>query len=75
LRLTLGASPDFTHVVVYTPAARPFFCIENQTCSTDAHNLHARGFVRQAHLSIVEPGQSHRGALDWRIRRTATKSY
>jgi aldose 1-epimerase len=68
LRLTLGASAAFTHVVVYTPPGRPVFCIENQTCSTDAHNLHARGLGRLAHLQIVEPGQTARGSLDWRIQ-------
>jgi aldose 1-epimerase len=69
LRLSLGASAEFTHLVVYTPPGKPVFCLENQTCSTDAHNLHARGQVEQSHLQIVEPGATARGSLDWRIRR------
>jgi aldose 1-epimerase len=69
LRLSLGASAEFTHLVVYTPAGKQVFCLENQTCSTDAHNLHARGQVQQAHLQIVEPGATARGSLDWRLRR------
>ena len=55
LGLRLVPTADFTHVVVYTPN-RDFFCIENQTCSTDAHNLYGRGLVDESHLQIVEPG-------------------
>jgi aldose 1-epimerase len=69
LRLTLAGTAAFTHLVVYTPPGRPFFCIENQTCSTDAHNLHARGFAREAHLQVVPPGGSAHGFVLWRVRR------
>lgn len=58
LKLTLSASAFFTHSVVYTPAGRPFFCIENQSCSTDAHNMYSRGLRDEAHLAILEPGKS-----------------
>lgn len=56
--LTLTASDFFTHSVVYTPQGRPFFCIENQSCSTDAHNLAAKGLVEAAHLTVLAPGES-----------------
>jgi galactose mutarotase-like enzyme len=69
VRVTLGASRQFTHLVVFTPPERATFCIENQTSSTDAHNLHARGLAREAHLIIVEPGKTARGAVDWKIAR------
>jgi aldose 1-epimerase len=70
VRVSLGGSREFTHVVVYTPPGKPFFCIENQTSSTDAHNLYEQGLKKQAHLQIVEPGKTARGALDWRLVRT-----
>jgi aldose 1-epimerase len=57
-KVTLTASNFFTHCVVYTPAGKPFFCIENQSCSTDAHNLYARGLEEAAHLTILDPGES-----------------
>jgi aldose 1-epimerase len=57
-KVTLTASDFFTHCVVYTPAGKPFFCIENQSCSTDAHNLYARGLEEAAHLTILDPGES-----------------
>jgi aldose 1-epimerase len=69
IRVSLGASRAFTHVVVYTPPGRPTFCIENQTSSTDAHNLHARGLTREAHLAVVAPGRTARGQVDWKITR------
>lgn len=56
IRVTCQASAEFTHMVVYTPRQR-FFCLENQTCSTDAHNLHHKGLAQQAHLLIVQPGK------------------
>jgi aldose 1-epimerase len=67
--VSLGASKQFTHVVVFTPPNRPTFCIENQTSSTDAHNLHARGLVKEAHLILVDPGKTARGSVDWKITR------
>jgi aldose 1-epimerase len=69
VRVSLGASREFTHVVVFTPPERPTFCIENQTSSTDAHNLNERGLTREAHLIIVEPGKTARGSVDWKITR------
>ncbi len=57
IRLTMKASPEFTHVVVFTEIPE-FFCIENQTCSTDAHNLYAQGLKKESHLLIVQPGES-----------------
>jgi aldose 1-epimerase len=57
-KITLRASELFTHSVIYTPPGQPFFCIENQSCSTDAHNLYAQGKREAAHLTILEPGES-----------------
>ncbi|NOZ56160.1 MAG: aldose 1-epimerase [Calditrichaeota bacterium] len=61
IRMVLPASRDFTHAVVYTPPTKPLFCMENQTCSTDAHNLYVKGFVKESHLLIVQPGQKKSG--------------
>lgn len=70
LELRQTASEDFTHVVVFTPDA-PFFCIENQTCSTNAHNLYTRGFTREAHLQTVEAGDKTGGYVDYTVHRTS----
>jgi aldose 1-epimerase len=66
-RLTLEAGALFTHAVVYTPAGQPFFCIENQSCSTDAHNLYARGLTEAAHLTILPPGERLEAAIRFRV--------
>jgi len=63
-KLTLRASDLFTHCVVYTPAGSPFFCIENQSCSTDAHNLYARGLEEAAHLTVLDPGESLTASIE-----------
>jgi aldose 1-epimerase len=49
--------------VVYTPPPAPFFCVENQSCSTNAHNLHNEGLVAEASLSILNPGESLKAAI------------
>ncbi len=65
-RVTLAASDDFTHLVVYTPR-EPFLCVENQTCSTDAHNLAAQGNNNIAHLLICPPGKTLSGWVEYRF--------
>lgn len=66
LKLSLPATADFAHMVVYTPK-EGWFCVENQTCSTDAHNLHARGLTKEANLIIVPKGQTHTGTAEFKI--------
>jgi aldose 1-epimerase len=74
LRLTLAGSREFSHMVVYTPRGKPYFCMENQTCSTDAHNLHERGHSKVAHLLVARGGQTVRGWVSWRVRRLGVSS-
>lgn len=68
--VTLRATGDFTHVVVYSPKGEGFFCVENQTCSTDAHNLYDRGYAGESGLKLVPPGETQGGsvqyAIEWR---------
>jgi aldose 1-epimerase len=68
LSIDLEATPDFTHLVLYTPRGEPYFCLENQTCSTDAHNLYDRGFVVESGLKTVKPGAVHRGSVAYAVR-------
>jgi aldose 1-epimerase len=69
IKLSLTGSAEFTHMVVYTPKGSPFFCMENQTCSTDAHNLFSRGFEKEAHLLIAEKGELLTGWVRVEVRR------
>jgi dipeptidase D len=55
--------------VVFTPWDRPLFAIENQTSSTDAHNLWDQGKKRESHLLVLEPGARGGGFVEWRLRR------
>jgi aldose 1-epimerase len=71
-RVTLVASPDFTHLVVWTPDRR-FFGIENQTCSTDAHNLASKGRNDVAHLQVCLPGKAMTGMVEYQFRNDSTE--
>ncbi|HUX58598.1 MAG TPA: aldose 1-epimerase [Bacteroidales bacterium] len=65
LKIFIDSTDDFTHMQVYTPSGKPFFCIEKQTCSTDAHNLNARGFKKESHLLIVPPSEEYSGDVEY----------
>lgn len=67
LRIHLTASDDFTHAVIYTPEQKPFFCLENQTCSTDAINLARHGRQDVAHLLELSPGEKASGSLSYTV--------
>lgn len=62
--ISLKASEEFGHIVVFTPEA-PFFCIENQSCSTDCFNLYAKGFEKESGLLTVKPGEKRGGAIQF----------
>jgi len=65
--LSLEPSEDLTQYVVYTPRGQAYFCIENQSCSTDAHNLYDRGFARESGLKFVPSGESRGGSVIYRV--------
>lgn len=70
MQLHITATDDFTHAVIYTLTGdNPFFCLEHQTCSTDAVNLHEQGNLpgEMTHLLELPPGQTHRGAIQYTV--------
>lgn len=72
-RAELDAGPSFTHFVVFTPPGKPYFCVEHQSCSTDAFNLHAKGFVREAHLLEVPPRGRFSDWIEYALRENVTR--
>ena len=56
LRLELQASPPFGHAVVYTPANRPYFCVEPVS--------HVNGKVAESRLA---PGARVAGEVAFRV--------
>lgn len=67
IKVTLEASREFTHMVVYAQPQNDFVCVENQTCSTDAHNLYARGLTEAANLLFTPPGGRASGMVRFRV--------
>ena len=73
MQLHISGTDDFTHIVIFTPQQLPSFCIEYQTCSTDAINLHHKGIALReaAHLLEVRPGATYSGTLRYSVVFTA----
>ena len=67
IKVTLEASSEFTHMVVYAQPQNDFVCVENQTCSTDAHNLYARGLTEVSHLLFAPPNGNASGLIRVRV--------
>lgn len=61
--IELRTTDDFSHIVVFTPPKEQFFCIENQTCSTDAHNMYNMGYEDISGLEIVSPSKEKSGEI------------
>ena len=68
--IEFSASEDFRHTVIFSAPEKEFLCIEPQTGSTDAHNLHAKGFKREAGLIEVKPGEDHTSWFCLNFRQT-----
>ncbi|MBE3561086.1 MAG: aldose 1-epimerase [Ktedonobacteraceae bacterium] len=70
IQLHISTTDDFSHIVIYTPRSEPYFCLEHQTCSTDAVNLANRGkeYRELAHLLEVAPGESASGTIRYRVQ-------
>lgn len=69
INLDIKGTQDFSHVVLYTPD-RDYFCLENQTCSTDVFNLYAKGMGQRAGLRTLNPGKLARGSLEYSFEYT-----
>lgn len=69
--LQLQADDVYGRAVVYTPPTKPIFCIENQTCSTDAHNLYARGLREESGLLVLPAGERWTSKICLSIKKDA----
>jgi aldose 1-epimerase len=67
MQVRLVATRDFSHMVLYSPRGENYFCLENQTCSTDAHNLADRNFLMESGLKFVPPGKNYTGSVSYTI--------
>jgi aldose 1-epimerase len=67
MQVRLVATRDFSHMVLYSPRGENYFCLENQTCSTDAHNLADRNFSQASGLKLVPAGNHYTGSVSYTI--------
>ena len=73
MQLHISATDDFTHIVIYTLDQAPYLCVEYQTCSTDAINLHSQSADLRdaAHLLEVKAGEICSGTIRYTVIFTA----
>ena len=67
IQVEISATNDFSYFVVYTPPGMPYFCIESQTCSTNAHNLFHKGYRAESGLKFVHPGEPKVGKVRYSV--------
>lgn len=67
-QIIISMGHAFSHMVVYTPKNETFFCVEPQTCSTDAINLYHCGKEKESGLIIVKPKETVSGEVLFKIR-------
>ena len=65
LKVRLTATRDFKYLVTFAPKDFPYFCLESQTCSADPINTYERGLKEAANLTVLKPGESFSGAVDY----------
>lgn len=70
LKLKIRTSKEFLYFVVYSPASCNYFCIEPQTCSTNAHNLFDSGRKKISGLRFVKPGGYMGGYVQFEVSET-----
>lgn len=68
LKVEMSNSQEFTHLVVFTPPNQPFFCIENQSCSTNTHNMYAKGYKELSGLERVLPRERQEGYIQYKFK-------
>jgi aldose 1-epimerase len=67
LRVELTASPVLSHLVMYTPAGQPFFCIEPVSHPNNAPNLADAGPTER--LVILDPGETLSGWMRLEVQK------
>lgn len=68
----ISASREFGNAVVFTPRGlqkneQGVFCVESQSCATDAINLYAQGNPHSG-LIVIPPGGTQQGEIVYRIQ-------
>lgn len=74
IQFEIATSKDFGHTVLWAPKKRELFAVENQTSSTDAHNLAHRGRVKESGLIDLEPGAKWKGWVSYHFSPIAKSS-
>ncbi len=56
------------HLICYSPAGKPFVCVENLSGAPDAQNLFAKGRTELSGLRVVPPGETLAGWVRYEMQ-------
>jgi len=67
--MTIEASGNFPHMIVYAPKGKDFLCVENLTSTPNAPNLVEKGKGNVASMLTAAPGAAVEGWIRYTIRK------
>jgi aldose 1-epimerase len=70
-RMTISASDNFAHMIVYAPQGESFICVENLTTCPNAPNLVSAGKGEVAGMRVVPPGATEEGWIRYTFESLA----
>ena len=62
-KVALRTTDDFNHIMFFITPGNSWFCVENMTCSVNAHNLYNEGLRGESGLIILAPRASKTGVI------------
>ena len=69
LKMTIAASANFPHMIVYAPKGQPFICVENLTTCPNAPNLVTAGKGKVAGMLVARPGKTVQGWIKYSLKK------
>jgi len=62
-KVALKTTDDFNHIMFFITPGNSWFCVENMTCSVNAHNLYNEGLREESGLIVLAPGSGKTGVI------------
>ena len=68
-KVVLETTDDYNHIMFFITPGNSWFCVENMTCSVNAHNLYAEGLKKESGLIILPAKTSKTGVITFAFEK------